>query len=78
MTDDHVCPICGAPAVALDRTGHADGFDCRTHGLFKVASTVFTVQDTRPAGRDQWEQALVKAKSRAKDGELATITTYDF
>ena len=36
-----LCPICKSAVHELDRTGDANGFDCETHGKFKVADTVF-------------------------------------
>jgi hypothetical protein len=35
------CPICISHAVALDKTGDADRFDCPEHAKFKVDSSVF-------------------------------------
>jgi hypothetical protein len=42
------CPICGAEAAALDKTGDADGFDCHEHGKFKVAGSVFASKNPNP------------------------------
>ena len=35
-----VCPICKSPAQELPHTGHATGFECPTHGKFKVADSI--------------------------------------
>jgi hypothetical protein len=69
------CPICGAEAAALDKTGHADGFDCREHGKFKVASSVFA---TKNPNREQWEAALKRAKTRQSDAWAPVILIDDF
>jgi hypothetical protein len=67
------CPICGAEAERLPKTGDSEGFDCPRHGKFKVADTVFAIETN---GR--WEGALAKAKARAEVDELPLIMTYDF
>jgi hypothetical protein len=73
-----LCPICKSPAQELDRTGDATGFDCETHGKFKVANTVFAEQRVRNYTNEQWEAALRKAKQRTKAGEWPVIKTSDF
>jgi hypothetical protein len=71
-----ICPICGAEIVPLPKTGDADGFDCPVHQSFKVAGTVF---GTRTAiSRREWEDALQKAKARAKAGKYPLIRDGDF
>ena len=74
-----LCPICKSPAVQeLDRTGDATGFDCATHGNFKVADTVFAEGRAKDYTREQWEAALHKAKQRTKAGEWPVIKSSDF
>jgi hypothetical protein len=69
------CPICGTEAAALDKTGHADGFDCHEHGKFKVSSSVFA---TKNPNREQWEAALKRAKTRQPDAWAPVIQIDDF
>ena len=74
-----LCPICKSPAVQeLDRTGDATGFDCATHGNFKVADTVFAEGRAKDYTREQWEAALQKAKQRTKAEEWPVIKSSDF
>ena len=68
-----VCPICKSPAQELPRTGDATGFDCPTHGKFKVADTIAAEECTR----QRWEAALRKAKLRAKPWEVPTVMSED-
>jgi len=71
-------PICKSAVQELDRTGGATGFDCETHGQFKVADGVFKdgrVKNYTPA---QWEAALRKASQRTKKEEWPVIESYDF
>ena len=70
------CPICGAEAGELDKTGDADGFDCRHHGKFKVGGTVMVTKTD--ASRHQWERALERAKARTKAGDWPLIVSADF
>jgi hypothetical protein len=70
------CPICGAEAEALDRTGDAEGFDCPRHRKFKVAGSVSAIEPTK--NRQEWEAALKRATERAKPDEWPCITNYDF
>ncbi len=57
-----LCPICKSAVVQeLDRTGDAIGYDCATHGNFKVADTVFAEAKVKDYTREQWEAALDKA-----------------
>jgi hypothetical protein len=70
------CPICGTEAVELDRTGHAEGYDCARHGKFKVAHTVLSTKQGMV--RAQWERALEKARSRTTADQWPTIITSDF
>ena len=70
------CPICGQEAKPLDRTGDAEGFDCSTHGPFKVGGTALTTRGGE--SREAWEKALQRAKDRTKPGEYPTINGYDF
>jgi hypothetical protein len=58
----------------FDRTGDATGFDCVTHGKFKIADTIFTEDYTR----QQWEVALKKAQLRTKQGEWPIVRIRDF
>jgi len=70
------CPICGADARPLPRTGDAEGFDCPMHNQFRVAGTVLA---TRPdTTRQEWEKAFDRAKARAKPGEYPLIMDSDF
>ena len=62
----------------LDRTGDATGFDCATHGNFKVADTVFAEGRAKDYTREQWEAALQKAKQRTKAEEWPVIKSSDF
>jgi uncharacterized Zn finger protein (UPF0148 family) len=68
-----VCPICKSPAQELPRTGDTTGFDCPTHGKFKVADTIAAEECTR----QRWEAALRKAKLRAKPWEVPTVMSED-
>jgi hypothetical protein len=54
------------------------GFDCETHGKFKVADAVFAERRVRNCTNAQWEAALRKAKQRTKAGEWLVIKSYDF
>jgi hypothetical protein len=49
------------------------GFDCPTHGRFKVADTIATEECTR----QRWEAALRKAKLRAKPWEVPLVMSED-
>ena len=75
-----VCPICKSSAQELPRTGDATGFQCPTHGAFKVADTVFAEANAKDYTRDQWEAALDKAEQRVEpdEDELPLITVDDF
>jgi len=73
-----ICPICKSTAEALDKVGDGDGFDCPTHGKFKVASSVFAIPALNNSSREQWETALNRAKQKANPGEWPLIRTYDF
>ena len=73
-----LCPICKSAVHELDRTGDATGFDCETHGKFKVADTVFKDGRVRNCTNAQWEAALHKAKQRTKPGEWPVIESSDF
>jgi hypothetical protein len=73
-----LCPICKSAVQELDRTGDATGFDCETHGKFKVANTVFKDDRVKNYVRAQWEGALRKASQRAKEGAWPVIESGDF
>ena len=73
-----VCPICKSSAQELPRTGDATGFQCPTHGAFKVADTVFAEANAKDYTRDQWEAALDKAEQRAEPDEWPLIIVDDF
>jgi hypothetical protein len=74
-----ICPICGSEAEELDKVADAEGFDCPKHGKFKVASTVFVLENADGArSPEQWEAAFKKAKEKARRGTWPLITTYDF
>ena len=49
------------------------GFECPTHGKFKVADTIVAEECTR----QRWEAALRKAKLRAKPWEVPTVMSED-
>jgi len=68
-----LCPICKSPAKELPRTGDATGFDCPTHGKFKIADTIAAEECTR----QRWEAALRKAKLRAKPWEVPLVMSED-
>jgi hypothetical protein len=73
-----LCPICKSAVHEFDRTGDAIGFDCVTHGKFKVANTVFKDSRVKNYTPAQWEGALRKASQRAKEGEWPVIESDDF
>jgi hypothetical protein len=73
-----LCPICKSAVQELDRTGDATGFDCETHGKFKVANTVFKEGRVKNYTNEQWAAALLKAKQRTKPEEWPLIITDDF
>jgi predicted RNA-binding Zn-ribbon protein involved in translation (DUF1610 family) len=75
-----VCPVCKSSTQELPHTGDATGFQCPTHGAFKVAETVFAEAKTKHYTRDQWEAALDKAEQRAEpdENELPLIIVDDF
>ena len=64
-----VCPICKSPAQELPHTGNATGFECPTHGNFKVAGSVFRKARAKDYTPKKWEAALDKAKRRTEPGE---------
>jgi hypothetical protein len=72
------CPICKSDAGSLPRTGDHDGFDCAQHGKFKVHGTVLAIETYTNAGREKWESAIEKAKTRTHPGEWPLILHYDF
>jgi hypothetical protein len=72
-----ICPICKSAAHRLDCTGDATGYACATHGGFHVAGSVFAEHRAKDYTRQQWEDALRRAKQRAK-GEWPVIIRYDF
>jgi hypothetical protein len=61
-----LCPICKSAVHEFDRTGDATGFDCETHGKFKVANTVFKDGRVKNYVRAQWDGALRKASHRER------------
>jgi hypothetical protein len=66
------CPICGADANDIDRgLFDGDGFDCKSHGPFRVTRTVLTEDKKRT--QQQWEKALETAQRRATSGKLPLI-----
>jgi hypothetical protein len=72
-----ICPICKANAKLLDKVGDATGYDCATHGRFRVVGTIFATSDiNRP--RAEWEAALKRAKARQPDEWAPTIMSTDF
>jgi uncharacterized Zn finger protein (UPF0148 family) len=73
-----VCPICKSPAKELPRTGDAAGFDCPTHGKFKVADSVFAEEGAQDYTSEEWEAALDKAKERTEPESWPLIITDDF
>jgi len=77
MADEVTCPICKTKAQPLDKTSDADGFECASHGRFRVAGSVFATA-LRDAPREKWEAALTRARTRQPDEWAPTIMTYDF
>jgi hypothetical protein len=63
------CPICKSPVQEIARTGHTTGFECPTHGNFKVAGSVFRKARAKDYTPKKWEAALDKAKRRTEPGE---------
>jgi hypothetical protein len=76
--DTLICPICKSKARPLPRTGDAMGYECETHGRFKVADSVLRLPSLGAASGEQWERALKNAKWRARPGEWPVIVRYDF
>jgi hypothetical protein len=71
------CPICGAEAGQLDKTGDADGIDCTRHGKFKVSGTVLSTK--RGSVQAEWERALERARSRKRSSDpWPTVISTDF
>ena len=66
-----LCPICKSAVQELDRTGDATGFDCETHGKFKVANTVFADVRVRNYTNAQWEVAFAQGKAGNEGGGMA-------
>jgi hypothetical protein len=69
------CPICKSEAEEIEPgIGEHRGFDCKTHGQFRVAGTVIALME---AGNDwtlrRWENALEVAKRAAAPGKLPMI-----
>jgi hypothetical protein len=73
-----ICPICKSKAGTLPRTGDAMGYDCETHGKFRVADTVLRLPSLGTASGQQWERALKNAKWRSRPGEWPVIMRHDF
>jgi hypothetical protein len=76
--DDLTCPICKSSAEELPRTANAAGYQCATHGNFKVADTVFAEAKANDYTQAQWEAALDKAEERTEPDEWPLIITDDF
>ena len=72
-----VCPICKSPAQALDRTGDATGFDCPTHGKFKVADTIAAEECTRERPQRQ-SVPVVSARKVWKFRRLRVLNKIEF
>ena len=70
------CPICKSSAQGLPRDGDATGFNCPTHGDFKVVDTVLA--KAKNYTREQWEAALDRAEERAEPDEGPLIIVDDF
>jgi hypothetical protein len=73
-----VCPICNSSAQELPRYGDATGYNCPTHGDFKVANTALAEAKAKDYTREQWEAALSKAEQRTEPDEWPLIITDDF
>ena len=56
------CPICGSNAGQLDMKGDAKGYDCPSHGKFRVSGSAESWKEN--ASHEQWEGALARAKAR--------------
>ena len=69
------CPICKSTAHEFPRIGDATGFLCAAHGNFKVADTIFVLDENY--SRQEWEIALRRAKQRAR-GAWPLIRRADF
>lgn len=69
----NACPICGSETEPLPKTGDYKGVDCPRHGKFKVSGSVLATN-----ANGKWEDALAKAKARAKADEIPLIMTHDF
>jgi hypothetical protein len=72
------CPICNAEASPPAKIGLAGGFDCPSHGRFKVSEDVLDTPVFRDASRRQWEAALKRARALPQIPALPCITSYHF
>jgi len=71
------CPICGAEAEQLPRTGDFHAIRCSTHHEFEVSDTALSIRRGN-ASPDHWERSLERAKLRAESGERPRIMDSDF
>lgn len=78
MADEVTCPICGEKAKPLDRVGDFEGYECVNDGRFRVARSVFAIPALHDASRQQWKEALKRAKARQPNEWAPTIKTDDF
>ena len=71
------CPICGASAQELPRTGDSNVIHCPTHDEFEVSDTAMMLRQG-VASREHWERSLERAKLRAESGKRPRIVNNDF
>jgi hypothetical protein len=69
------------PSCRFDANGGilgSDGFDCPSHGRFKVSEDVLDTPVFRDASRRQWEAALKRARALPQIPALPCIISYHF
>src|SRR5262249_39210992 len=71
------CPICGAEAEELPRTGGFHGIRCQKHDEFEVSDTTMSIGRGK-ASPSHWERALKRAKLRTESGKRPRIMDEDF
>jgi hypothetical protein len=80
MADELTCPICGEKAKPLDdEPGDYTSFDCEKDGKFRVSHGVLETANLMNRPKQQWREALERAKKRQKpDRPFPTITSEEF
>jgi hypothetical protein len=64
-----LCPICKSAVHEFDRTTRdATGFDCETHGKFKVANTVFKDDRVKNCVRAQGKVRCARHRRERRRG----------